>query len=203
MLGTNRSISRIAMCVVAVAGSLGASTIDFEGVSLGTKSSLLFPDVTITYTGGNGNFDVVDASPGPPISGHSLLSFFDNPGPSPFRATFNILGVRMFQIGVGDFDADEDHTHLAVYSAGNVLLGSADYINPASTFGGDYLTVNTSADIAYALFWEDGTNSGAVYWDNLSYSGSAVPEPSSFVSFLIGIAGLAAFGRNRISKSRS
>ena len=57
---------------------------------------------------------MVNASPGYPISGNALISYFNNPGPAPFLVTFNIGKVTTFKIGVGDYDGDVDNDYLQV-----------------------------------------------------------------------------------------
>ena len=143
--GSKKLTSLFAASALALAagGSVNAATIDFEATPVGIYSSLTFGALTFTYTGGNLKFDVSDASPGAPIDKHNLISFFQNPGAAPFRATF-AGGASSFKIGVGDFDADEDHAHLRAFSAANVLLASADYINPAAKNGGDFMTVTSA-----------------------------------------------------------
>lgn len=190
-------------CALLLPAAIWGATIDFESVALGTHSSLNLGDVTITYTGGNGNFEVVDATPGPPISGHALLSYIQNPGSAPFRADINIGGIDYFQIGVGDYNDDIDNTYLEVYDSSGNLLGSDYYQNPDTTYGGSYLSVYTAGTpIAYALFWDEEPFAGAVYWDNLTYGqrqGGEVPEPGTMglaASALAAVALLRKLRRN-------
>jgi hypothetical protein len=189
------------LLLVSAATNAGAALIDFESVAQGTYSSLVFPDVTITYTGGSGNFDVTDSgNPGSPISGNAILSWFQHHGTEPFKAVFNI-SVNAVSIGVGDFGADDDETYLAAYDSANNLLASDYYYNPADYYGGDYLSVSSSSSIAYVLFWEEGSYPGAVAWDNLSYSnnGPTVPEPSTFILVGAGLVGVGLL-RKRFSR---
>jgi len=175
------------------------NVIDFESTPTGIYSVLNISGVTITYTGGTGTFNVDNQSPGFPVSGHNLISFFQNPGVAPFKAAFSDPGITSVQIGVGDYDADDDNDFLQAYDAGNNLL-DADYrFNPASTFGGGYLSVSSASAISYILFWDEEPFAGAVYWDNLTFTStvSEVPEPLTVSLFSAGLIGAAVMRRRR------
>ncbi len=189
----------LAALALAMTGNAQALTTDFESTPLGNYSSLTFGTATITYTGGTGAFQVVSANPGAPISGHALLSYNINPGPAPFRVDFSGGGASAFSIGVGDYNADADDTHLRAYSASDVLLASDDYLNPSSKNGGDYLSVSSSSPIAYVTFWDDDPFPGAVYWDNMSVS--PVPEPQTYAMLLAGLGLLGFVARRKENKS--
>ena len=189
--------SKLALALVTALGAAGSAmavTIDFESTPTGGYSVLNYGPVVIEFLAGRGNFQVVDATPGAPISGHNLISYFDTPGSGHFRATI-AGGASTFKIGVGDYDADEDHAHLRAFDSGGNLLSSADYINPAPKYGGDYLTVSSATPIAYVEWYEDSTYAGAVYWDNVSYT-AAVPEPETYALMGLGL-GLVALARRR------
>jgi hypothetical protein len=191
------SLSKLALALVAalgMAGSAMATTIDFDSTATGSYTSLTYGPVTITFLAGTGAFDVASAAPGAPISGNSLISYFLNPGPGSFQATF-AGGASSVSIGVGDYNADEDVAHLRAYDASNNLLASDTYVNPAPTFGGGYLTVSSSTPIARVEWNEDSFFAGAVFWDELTYVG-AVPEPESFALMGLGL-GVVAFARRR------
>ena len=185
-----------ASALALVASAAGAATIDFEATPTGTYSSLAIGDVTFTFTGGNGDFDVVDSGdPGAPIAGHALISFFQNPGAEPFMATF-ANGASAFTIGVGDFGADEDNDYLEAYDASGNLLDSDYYFNPAGNYGGGYLTVSSDVTIAYVKFWDAEPYPGAVYWDNASYT-PVVPEPETYALMGLGLAAVGFMARRR------
>jgi hypothetical protein len=180
---------------LAASGAASAGGFDFNSTPTGTYSSLTDGTATITFTGGTGKFDVADASPGWPIDGRAIISYFANPGSDPFKVTF-AGGASMFKIGVGDYDADEDHTHLRAWSASDVLLASADYDNPAPNYGGDYMMVSSATPIAYVTFWDGEPYPGAVYWDNITYT-PAVPEPETYALMALGLAAVGFVARRR------
>ena len=197
-------MKKLLVCVTAIimvfgVGGADAAVEDFESTALGDYTSLDFGDFTITAEAGAG-WSVSDASPGPPISGHCITTFYQNPDyvSTPLYATFSIPNVNSFSIGVGDFDGDEDYCYLEVYDSSGSLLGSDFYLNPAPKLGGDFLTVSTTAPIAYAKFWDEEPYPNAVFWDNLSYRTDPVPEPANVaIWLLLGSLGLALDWRRR------
>src|SRR5688500_575544 len=103
-------INKLALALaiaLGTAGSAAATTIDFESTAVGDYTTLVYGDVTISFLGGDGHFNVDNQTPGPPVSGHNLISFFDNPGAGSFQALF-ANGASSVSIGFGDFNADDD-----------------------------------------------------------------------------------------------
>lgn len=194
---SNQTIGRAAATIAAfllAVSPAAAVTIDFDSTPIGIYNLLTFPGVSITYTGGSGAFDVTNQVPGPPISGHSLISYFQIESAAPFRADFDVP-VSSVSIGVGDYNDDEDHSYLAAYSAGDILLDSDYFFNLPTTYGGGTLSVASATPIAYVLFWDEDPFPGAVYWDNLTFE--PVPEPGSLVLAGVGLALLGLFHRRR------
>lgn len=189
-------ITWLAALTLGLALRASATVIDFESDATGIYTSLIYSDLVITAESGR-SFDVDSASPGWPISNHNLITWFQNSSQTKLIATFSIGDVTSFAIGVGDFNGDVDNTFLAVYDSSWNLLASDSYVNPSSTWGGDYLSVTTSSSIKYAVFWDAEPFPGAVYWDNLTYTrGAAVPDSASSIALLaIGLSGLAFFRR--------
>lgn len=191
--------SKLALALVTALGTAGSAmavTIDFESTPTGNYSVLNYGPVAITFLDGNGKFDVSNATPGPPISQHNLISFFTNAGSGSFQATF-AGGASSVSIGMGDFNADDDEGHLRAYDAANNLLASDYLFVAAAVSGGGTLTVSSSTSIARVEWNETGSFAGAVYWDNLSYTAvAAVPEPETYALMGLGL-GLVALARRR------
>lgn len=183
-----------ASALALAAAGASAATIDFNATPTGTYSSLVFGAATITFTEGTGMFDVVDADPGAPVDGRSIISFFQNPGTGAFRVDL-AGGASSFTIGVGDYGADQDNDYLEAYSASGDLLDSDYHFNPADNYGGGFLTVTSGEPIAYVKFWDAEPYPGAVYWDNISYA--PVPEPETYALMGLGLAALGFMARRR------
>ena len=184
---------------LGTSGSATATTIDFETTATGSYTSLVYGPVTISFLDGSGAFNVDNQTPGPPVSGHNLISYFTNPGIGSFQATF-AGGATSVSIGMGDFSADDDEGHLRAYDASNNLLDSDFILVPASVFGGATLTVSSGTPIWRVEWNETGSFAGAVYWDNLIYTpanNGAVPEPASWALMLMGFGGMGAMLRRR------
>lgn len=199
---TKHWFSKVALVAALImAGPAMATTIDFESTPSGTYSSLTFGPVTITFLAGSGTFEVQTQSPDAPPSGQMLISFFTNPGPGSFQATF-AGGASSVSIGVGDYSpSDSDDVHLRAYDAANNLLDTDFFVIPG-TGPGTTLTVSSATPIARVEWKETGDFEGAVYWDLLTYDlVGTVPEPETLPLVAMGLvaAGLAA-RRRRVAK---
>lgn len=192
----------VGVAALASVGFANAGIIDFESTASGTYSSLSFNgDATLTFLGGNGLFEIIDSgSPGSPVFGQTALSFFQNPGPDPFKLSFSGI-TNYVQVGVGDYNSDVDNTFMQAFDAADNLIGSASYVNPQEVYGGGFLTI-AAANIAYVKFWDDEPFAGAVYWDSISYENRGnqeVPEPATLGIVALGLLGLRAARRTRKS----
>jgi hypothetical protein len=177
-----------------------AATLDFESTAIGTYSNLTFGPAAITFTAGNGMFQVVSASPGAPINNHALISYFNNPGPGSFEVNFASM-INSFSLGYGDYTpSDVDQIHMIAYDAANNIVDTFNINNPGNNVGG-FGTLN-GANISRVQFYEDGPFAGAIYWDQMSYTlqDRVVPEPGSLALFGLGIAGLVAYRRKQAKR---
>ena len=195
---TKHLFSKLALvAALIVPGAALATTIDFESTGLGTYSSLGFGPVTITFLAGTGTFEVQNQNPSPPPSGHVLISFFTNPGPGSFQATF-AGGASSVSISAGDFSpSDTDDVHLRAYDAANNLLDTDSFLIPASG-PGTTLTVSSATPIARVEWNETGDFEGAIYWDLLTYEPAGqVPEPETLPLVAMGLFAAALASRRR------
>jgi hypothetical protein len=192
-----RTLSALALAAaLSIAGPATATVIDFESTPVGTYSFLNFGPVAITFLAGSGTFQVDNQFPDPPPSGHVLISFFTNPGPGSFQATF-AGGASSVSISVSDFSpSDTDDVHLRAYDAANNLLDSDSFLIPG-TGPGTTLSVSSATPIARVEWNETGDFEGAVYWDLLTYESTGqAPEPATLL--LVGMAlGMAGFAKRR------
>lgn len=185
--------------VIAMLGASAANAalIDFESVDLGVYDSLVFGDATLTFAGGNGNFNVDTGYNGT----KSVISFFENPGEDPFRLDF-AGGASSVSIDVGDFGSDTDFVFLGLFDAMDNLLASTNGTVPDSSSVGITISASTS-NAAYALFSDAEPFAGAVYWDNINWEPATnveVPVPVSGTSALFALS-FAAFAWSKRKKA--
>jgi hypothetical protein len=126
-----------------------------------------------------------------------LISFFTNPGPGSFQATF-AGGASSVSISAGDFSpSDTDDVHLRAYDAANNLLDTDSFLIPASG-PGTTLTVSSATPIARVEWNETGDFEGAIYWDLLTYEPAGqVPEPETLPLVAMGLFAAALASRRR------
>lgn len=197
-----RFLSKLAIALLTTLGATGsalASAVDFESTATGTYSSLSYGPVDISFLAGTGTFDVQNQAPGSPLSGHMLISYFKNPGTGSFQATF-AGGASSVSIDFGDYSpSDDDEGHLRAYDASNNLLDS-DYVVVPGSGPNATLSVSSTTAIARVEWNETGSFAGAVYWDNLTYEATQVPEPVSLALVALGLGVAGAVSRRRKQK---
>ncbi len=165
------------------------TTIDFEGLALGSYSFIIYPEVIFTNTAGD--LRVSDHVPGLALGGTRDV-ICTVAGVTWNVATFtNGLIVHSVSVAMGDDDFDPDPLFLNAYDKSNNLLATFNTINPASVYGGPVLSVSSASNIAYVQFNETGTYWGSAYFDNFTYSDAVTaPISSSLILFGSGLFAL-------------
>lgn len=194
-------IAHGALLLSAVAAvPVQAAVIDFESNPVGTYSNITVGAAAISFVSGDGKFQVVNVDPnvdpGAPISSHTLISYFNNPGPGRFEVNFSSK-ISLFSLAYGDFiPSDIDQVHMVAYDAGNNIVDTFDIANPANSVGG-FGTL--TGDISRVQFYEDSRFAGAIFWDQMSYTlqEQNVPEPSSLALVGLGFACLITARREQ------
>ena len=130
-------IAFVIAMLVGTVSMAAANTITFEDLTLGSSipivPGIVYPDVTFTYQGNNGNpFFNVQGAPGPPLSGNVILGPDTWQSGEAYRAVFTKPGITSVSVDMGDFDQDEDPLYLGAYDSVNGLIGFTSATNPAS-----------------------------------------------------------------------
>lgn len=192
-----RIVFLVALLLVMSTSLASAVLIDFEDQAYGSYASIVYPGVTFTNT--MGNLNVVNDIPGPFLGGtHSVIGPNTHNPAEWNKATFNVAGVRLASVVLGDYNADVDTLVMEAYSAANVLLDSVTVINPGSNYGGPALSVsNPLVDIAYVLFGQQAPYPGSAYFDNFQYCGVTAPIPGALLLMGSGLMGIIGLGARR------
>ena len=181
------------LCILTVAfafSSVQAAVIDFESVAVGSYSSLDFGDAILTSN--SGNFTITSPTP----TGSNALLDYDQYGSTLSFSSY----VTDVSIYVVDYvPSDEDPVSLMAYDSANNLLAMDSYLIPGDSAAGYTLSVLASSAISYVTFASGGVFPGSVYWDNIEYNASAVPEPATMLFIGIGLVGIGAI-RKRVIK---
>lgn len=177
----------VASALSVCSWSANAVVVDFESYAVSNVASIV--DADFTLTSNSATFDITSSAP---WGGNSLINYFN--GGNTFTVAFNSL-IDFFSIDVGDYNQDEDNVSLQLFDSSWNLLGSDSATNPASSSTALTLSVS-AANAAYAVFSDADPFPGAVYWDNMTYEKSSVPEPSGLLLLGIGMLGFALMRRN-------
>lgn len=181
---------------ISISSSAFAVTYDFNSMASGTYSEAdfnsYFLGVSFNNTSEN-SFWVGDTTDDlqADFSGMAVLNLgFNNVGNSTI-ATFS-AATDFVSVTMGDYNGDAENLYLNAYNNANVLIGSAFFANPESSYAGATLSVSSIlADIAYVEFYGlDDRGLNTVFWDNFTFNENAntpVPEPSTIFLLTAGV----------------
>ena len=178
--------SIIALLVTAVVGFAGL--IDFEDVVEGYYvGGLDLGDAVLTTVSGDFYITPVPQYFDPPWGGHAMVNNTHNLTTAVNILTFDAgLTVTDLTIMVGDHNADPDPVFLEAYDAFDNLVAFDTFDIPADSYDGHFLTV-AATSIAYIKFYSGDPYPGSVYWDNIEYTTSSVPEPATLSLLSLGL----------------
>lgn len=121
-----------------------------------------------------------------PSTALGMNVFVSDPISITFGTGITAFGADLFQnFGGGSQGSTDTAFNILAYGAGNTLLGT---FNPlVSPNGGDFFGL-TSTDSIFRI--DIGQPGGFAVVDNVQFSASAVPEPSTWAMLLMGFGGI-------------
>jgi hypothetical protein len=174
------------------------TVIDFNSLSPGSITSpIVLSGVTFSGNLSAIDTDLFGASTSFPTFVSSMALGLADGDPSPPNYTI-AFASPVAQVGFGLFDPNFFGNAINAYNSGGDLLEttSPDALFPPGGSGADYLGfVRGSADIARieivaAFGGASGTVLDALWVDNLSFSSTPVPAPSTLLLISVGLLGL-------------
>ena len=190
----------ILFLLLGVAVTATATTLNFDELSPGIILSNQYALQGIIFSNSNLYLRIynVTSTLGPPFTLPIAIwadNYFHQGNKS--KATFSVP-INYFSITMGDRQFDADNLYLRAYDGANNLIGSDDDIIPAndgSSITAATLSVNTLSYIHHVEFWGVGFWENSVYFDNVEFGMTPVPEPSLMV--LLGISAMGLVGLRR------
>ncbi|MBO9574825.1 MAG: PEPxxWA-CTERM sorting domain-containing protein [Sphingobium sp.] len=199
-----KKISAIAILLASIAASpaVAATAFDLEGVTPGAFNAITVTDggLTLVITTTTGDPVWVGNLSNPALLG-KVGAVGNNGTPfAPLRFSFS-APVDQITFNFGDIGGDDDSPVLIqAFSAGDVLLGSANDTYPAGLDTGKSLTLSFAGASYYiASSGSAQGNVNSLVWDigAITPAAGAVPEPASWALMIAGFGAMGGALRSR------
>lgn len=190
--------------LLAIAVNSNAAVIDFNDGTNGSAIGSFYSSQGVTFSNAAWDSFVSPDEASVGAGGLKLVSIIDeyvNKSNNPIVASFSsaINAFSIYGLNVG-----ENGARIEAYDQSGGLLGFDEAFGVSTGVDNHpFLSVSSSSDIySIHLFQPASAITEGMLWDNMSYTISAVPEPSTYALMLGGL-GLVGFMATRRKKQQA